>query len=715
MKKHLLKSLLALALVLISGSAWGKTYSLTPDGASTGSSATSYITELTDFTYNSVSWKMNHWNPSTLQVKTNQSSAASEFRFYNTTAFPGSITKVVIKFQALTVTDASKFMFKGGTEAVTETSGGTAGTWNSEEKTLTWIPSSDSFAFFAFYQNGQAASGTNKLAGENAIEVTYTTGKCFTPAFSPEGGVFLSEQTVTLSCSTTGANIYYTTNGDTPTAESTQYSSPISVAETKTIKAIAIKDGLDNSNIAEASYTIYALSGQGTAVDPYTVQDAFAAIDANARISKVYVKGIVSQVDSYDIESKSITYRISADGATSNELNVYKGKGKFGADFDGLSDININDEVLIYGTLRKDNDTYEFSSNSQLVTPIVDNSPKSNYFTRVTDISTLSEGDNIILVHPDDSKAMGAQSGNNCPAVGVVINGDVIESIGADVQKIILQSSTDNNWYLYAGGKYLYAASSSSNYLKLEETPDDNAKATISMSGEETIIRFQGTNTHNYIKYNTTYKLFSCYVSGQKNVTIYKEVPKVDVPITSAGWATAYLPFQAAMPTGVTAYIINGTTGENALTLTEVTGDIPANTGVLLKGAEGNNTFTSSSGTAADVSDNMLVGTADAGGKTFNETGMKYYILANDPDKYGLGFYFQTAGGASVTCGQYKAVLAVPAGSSSAIGFRLDGATMIDAVQAAAKDAVIYDLTGRRVENPARGIYIVNGKKVLMK
>ncbi len=169
------------------------------------------------------------------------------------------------------------------------------------------------------------------------------------------------------------------------------------------------------------------------------------------------------------------------------------------------------------------------------------------------------------------------------------------------------------------------------------------------------------------------------------------------------------------MPTGVTAYIINGTTGENGLTLTEITGDIPANTGVLLKGAAGTVTFTPSSGTAADVSDNMLVGTADASGKTFNETGMKYYILANDPDKYGLGFYFQTAGGSSVTCAQYKAVLAVPAGSSSAIGFRLDGATMIDAVQAAAKDAVIYDLTGRRVENPARGIYNVNGKKVLMK
>ena len=78
-------------------------YSLTPDQSSTGSSSTSYITSLTAFTYGGVSWKMNQWNPSTLQIKTNQSSAASEFRFYNTTAFSGKITKVVLKFSALTL------------------------------------------------------------------------------------------------------------------------------------------------------------------------------------------------------------------------------------------------------------------------------------------------------------------------------------------------------------------------------------------------------------------------------------------------------------------------------------------------------------------------------------------------------------------------------------------------------------------------------------
>ena len=171
-------ALLTLLLALGVTNAWGATYSLTPDKAQTGLSNTSYITSLTSFTYDGVTWKMNQWNPSTLQIKTNQGSATSEWRFYNTSAFPGKITKVVITFSAMTVSDASKLMFIGGTSEVTATSGGNAGTWNNSAKTLTWTPdASDNFTYFAFYQNGKAASGTNKLATSNAIVVTYETGE----------------------------------------------------------------------------------------------------------------------------------------------------------------------------------------------------------------------------------------------------------------------------------------------------------------------------------------------------------------------------------------------------------------------------------------------------------------------------------------------------------------------------------------------------------
>ena len=180
MKKITFFLSMLMLLTISTNSAWGaeETYSMTPDKTTTGSSATSYITTLTEFTCDGIKWKMNQWNPSSLQVKTNQSSAASEFRFYNTTAFSGKITKVVVKFSALTLSNTNKtgFIFVGGSSEVSSPTGGTDGTWNDTDKTLTWTPStSDNFTYFAMYQNGKVATGTNKLATSDAIVVTYET------------------------------------------------------------------------------------------------------------------------------------------------------------------------------------------------------------------------------------------------------------------------------------------------------------------------------------------------------------------------------------------------------------------------------------------------------------------------------------------------------------------------------------------------------------
>ena len=81
-----------------------------------------------------------------------------------------------------------------------------------------------------------------------------------TPIFSPAAGTYTSAQTVTISCSTSGATIYYTTDGTTPSASSTVYSSAITVCETTTLKAIAMKDGT-SSNVATATYTISSGGG----------------------------------------------------------------------------------------------------------------------------------------------------------------------------------------------------------------------------------------------------------------------------------------------------------------------------------------------------------------------------------------------------------------------------------------------------------------------
>jgi hypothetical protein len=81
------------------------------------------------------------------------------------------------------------------------------------------------------------------------------------PTFSPAPGGYSSGQTVALSDTTSGATIYYTLNGMTPTTSSSVYSSPINVPSTATIEAIAVAPGLSNSPVAVGDYTIQSLTG----------------------------------------------------------------------------------------------------------------------------------------------------------------------------------------------------------------------------------------------------------------------------------------------------------------------------------------------------------------------------------------------------------------------------------------------------------------------
>lgn len=95
------------------------------------------------------------------------------------------------------------------------------------------------------------------LDDSEIASASYTLAEpCATPTFSPAAGEVEKGTTITISTETDGATIYYTTNGTTPTTSSTTYSSAITINSAMTIKAIAAKDGMANSEVASASYTI---------------------------------------------------------------------------------------------------------------------------------------------------------------------------------------------------------------------------------------------------------------------------------------------------------------------------------------------------------------------------------------------------------------------------------------------------------------------------
>jgi len=112
--------------------------------------------------------------------------------------------------------------------------------------------------------NGETVQSITLPSNRNvvvlAVDVTPSSqpavATAATPAFSPIQGTYTSTQTVSLSDPTPGALLYYTLDGSTPTASSTQYTVPVSIAATATLNALAIANGYATSAVASATYTI---------------------------------------------------------------------------------------------------------------------------------------------------------------------------------------------------------------------------------------------------------------------------------------------------------------------------------------------------------------------------------------------------------------------------------------------------------------------------
>ena len=111
-------------------------------------------------------------------------------------------------------------------------------------------------------------------------------------------------------------------------------------------------------------------ANDGSAEKPFTVAEviAFANAQGSTASSEVYVKGIVSKVDSYNSKYGSITYWISDDGTlTSAQFQIYSGLGLNEAKFTSVDDVTVGDEVVVCGKAKMHNTTPEFDYNNYLV------------------------------------------------------------------------------------------------------------------------------------------------------------------------------------------------------------------------------------------------------------------------------------------------------------------------------------------------------------
>ena len=222
-----------------------------------------------------------------------------------------------------------------------------------------------------------------------------------------------------------------------------------------------------------------------------------------------------------------------------------------------------------------------------------------------------------------------------------------------------------------------------------------------------------------------SYKATAPWSNFGKIVGLSKEY---SLTVSSVGYATLYLDFNAEIPAAVQAYTGVKVVG-NRLKMERVEGVLPANTGVIIKAEEGTYTFAESDATPATIGDNLLYGTV-ATTQISTDPTYSYYVLSKVDGI--VGMYL-----AKLTDGKFqnnanKAYMMLKKGDlgiydegvdtgteqlSRGFVFDFGEETSIDELKSedGKVKSAVYDLSGRRVQKAQKGVYIQNGKVVLVR
>lgn len=280
-------------------------------------------------------------------------------------------------------------------------------------------------------------------------------------------------------------------------------------------------------------------------------------------------------------------------------------------------------------------------------------------------------------------------------------------TIGGNTHLHLLAKGADTN---YAGH---YSIETNNN------TPSEKAFTAVnSTSSWKNLNTYYNPNAGNSTNNGRGLTCWTDGVRNDGNIIYLKEVTEIPVSISAASYSTLNLPFAVTIPTTtenpIKAYTVTNVNDDKELVMEELTGVIPANTAVILQAGEGTYNFTIAPA-AAPVEGNLLTGT------TLERHGMEagsYYGLANKTQ--GVAFYVAN----STEVPANKAILKKDdvknssAQGANALTF-FGETTGIGGVQTntpADGDNTYYDLNGRRVMYPSRGIYVKgNGQKVFIK
>lgn len=606
----------------------------------------------------------------------------------------GTITKVVVNASTATKNTVTLSVSVGGEQYGTEQ-----------------ITSTTSSGYtFSGKSTGKIAismkSNGTKAMYIKSIEITYTpssSSSVAAPTFSDDSKSFSDKFELKLSAGSDAAMIMYTTDGTTPSYKNNVgklYEAPISITHSTTVKAIAISSKEEESAVVTNEYKLelpapIISEETKTFTAPFTV-----SLSTTATAAEAILYTLDGTEPSRENNAAKYTEPIQISATTTLKAVSYA----------------TNGPTYEYSPIASATYTYTEQGDAPIVIWSEDWSGfKANDKPTQGENATYIYGGSNTKIYTTEISA-----GGESPELMIAKSGGSLAITIND-----LKGANEGLMFTFKTNQKISKnfAVSADNAVILSSEVEGSKKPYV----QKLIMALKEGVTSLTITLKNDYRNSNVRVDDLE-LSIYSGVGSFK--ITEAGYGTYYTSDAYTMPEGVKGYTITGNEG-TSLVMNEAyaAGDVvPAKTALVVEGAA-NKYYTlvaeSTDLTPADA-DNKLHGSDKAETTYVDGTDVKYYKLSYNNEGNNLGFYWGSENGAAFTNGAHKAYLALDSETllSQSRGFSLadlaHGVTtgINTTVKSATQSNFIYDLNGRRINSlngAAKGVYIMNGQKVLVK
>ena len=690
-----LKTLLVICLMAIVGGVetWADTYKYT----SAKEDYSSYSSGIFSFVSGNVTWtgKTNYAKPS--NEDTSSSKRGTQFGTKSSTncSLSLSTSDIVGTIQSIVVNTATA---KGCTVNLSVSVGGK----EVGKKTLTGKSADYTFTP-TITTSGEIVLSWSTAKGSvylKSITITYTpssSSSVAAPTFSEDSKSFSDKFDLTLSAGSDAAMIMYTTDGTTPSYKNNVgklYEAPISITQSTTVKAIAVSSKGEESDVVTKEYKLelpapIISEETKTFTAPFTV-----SLSTTATAAEAILYTLDGTEPSRENNAAKYTEPIQISATTTLKAVSYAAKGT-----------TYEYSPIATATYTKQGDD-----------PIVIWSEDWSAFKEGI---KPTKGENATYVCKDGASATkiynGTSAGGVSPELLINKSGGSLAITISDLKGVTnglmfkfktnrdeseLQVSADNATIL--SNEVIGDSKYTRKYIMVLNEGATSLTITLKNSSTDSNARVDDLELSTY--------------SGVGNFNI-----------TEAGYGTYYSSKAYTMPKGVKGYTITGNEG-TSLVMNEAYAagdDVPAKTALVVEGAANKYYTLVAESTELTPAKNKLHGSDKAETTYVDGTDVKYYKLSYNNEGNNLGFYWGSENGAAFTNGAHKAYLALDKTLlSQSRGFSLadlaHGVTtgINTTVKSATQSNFIYDLNGRSINSlngAAKGVYIMNGQKVLVK